>query len=79
VFSARASQIHGWMMGDLVKPDPNGAPILYIQGLAARRHDATDVHREWDAAVSAVSALKIDGRHERTKRTRARRSGLAFP
>ena len=29
-----ASQMHAWMMGDLVAPDPKGAPVLYVQGLA---------------------------------------------
>ena len=29
-----ASQIHAWLMADLVTPDPKGAPVLYMQGLA---------------------------------------------
>jgi dienelactone hydrolase len=29
-----ASQMHAWMTADLVPPDPMGAPVLYVQGLA---------------------------------------------
>jgi dienelactone hydrolase len=29
-----ASQMHAWMTSDLVAPDPKGAPVLYVQGLA---------------------------------------------
>ncbi len=28
-----ASQIHGWLMADLVTPDPKAGPVLYLQGL----------------------------------------------
>jgi predicted esterase len=28
-----ASQLHGWLVNDLVAPDPKGPPVLYIQGL----------------------------------------------
>ncbi len=29
-----ASQLHAWLMADFVTPDPKGAPVLYLQGLA---------------------------------------------
>jgi dienelactone hydrolase len=29
-----ASQVYAWLTADLVTPDPQGAPVLYIQGLA---------------------------------------------
>ncbi|MGD0523662.1 MAG: lipase family protein [Polyangiaceae bacterium] len=32
--SGVASQFYTWMQSDLVPPDPAGAPILYVQGLA---------------------------------------------
>jgi dienelactone hydrolase len=32
--SGAASQVHGWLTADLVTPDPKGAPVLYVQGLA---------------------------------------------
>jgi len=32
--SGVASQFHTWMQNDLVAPDPAGAPVLYVQGLA---------------------------------------------
>jgi pimeloyl-ACP methyl ester carboxylesterase len=28
------SALYDWMTGDLIAPDPNGAPVLYVQGLA---------------------------------------------
>jgi predicted esterase len=32
--SGVASQFYAWMQNDLVAPDPGGAPVLYVQGLA---------------------------------------------
>jgi pimeloyl-ACP methyl ester carboxylesterase len=32
--SGVASQFYAWMQNDLVAPDPAGAPVLYVQGLA---------------------------------------------
>ncbi len=32
--SGVASQFYAWMQNDLVAPDPTGAPVLYVQGLA---------------------------------------------
>jgi dienelactone hydrolase len=63
-----ASQVYAWLMADLVAPDPKGAPVLYVQGLAdtimpPTEEAACNLALMSQKGVSAQTCLDVTATH----------------